>query len=49
MALQILSFRMVPPITVAVPLAIIGTTIGASFTPLLLTLIYIAYTVPLST
>ena len=49
MALQILSFRMVPPIAVAVPFAIIGTTIGATFTPLLLTLIYIAYTVPLST
>ena len=49
MALQILSFRMVPPIAVAVPFAIIGTTIGATFTPVLLTLIYIAYTVPLST
>jgi len=49
MALQILSFRMVPPIAVAVPFAIIGTTIGATFTPALLTLVYIAYTVPLST
>ena len=47
MALQILSFRMVPPIAVAVPFAIIGTTIGATFTPVLLTLIYIASTVPL--
>jgi multiple sugar transport system permease protein len=49
MPLQILSFRMVPPIAVAVPFAIIGTTIGATFTPVLLTLIYIAYTVPLAT
>ncbi len=49
MALQILSFRMVPPIAVAVPFAIIGNTIGATFTPVLLTLLYIAYTVPLST
>jgi multiple sugar transport system permease protein len=49
MTLQILSFRMVPPIAVAVPFAIIGTTIGATFTPALLTLIYIAYTVPLAT
>ncbi|MBT5778027.1 MAG: carbohydrate ABC transporter permease [Rhodospirillaceae bacterium] len=49
MALQILSFRMVPPIAVAVPFAIIGTTIGATFTPVLLTLVYIAYTVPLAT
>ena len=49
LALQILSFRMVPPIAVAVPFAIIGTTIGATFTPVLLTLVYIAYTVPLST
>jgi multiple sugar transport system permease protein len=49
MTLQILSFRMVPPIAVAVPFAIIGTTIGATFTPVLLTLIYIAYTVPLAT
>jgi len=49
MALQMLSFRMVPPIAVAVPFAIIGTTIGATFTPALLTLVYIAYTVPLST
>jgi multiple sugar transport system permease protein len=47
--LQILSFRMVPPIAVAVPFAIIGTTIGATFTPVLLTLVYIAYTVPLAT
>ena len=49
MPLQILSFRMVPPIAVAVPFAIIGTTIGATFTSVLLTLIYIAYTVPLAT
>jgi len=49
MALQILSFRMVPPIAVAVPFAIIATNIGATFTPVLLTLVYIAYTVPLST
>ena len=49
MPLQILSFRMVPPIAVAVPFAIIGTAIGATFTPVLLTLIYIAYTVPLAT
>ena len=49
MALQILSFRMVPPIAVAMSFAIIGTTIGATFTPALLTLIYIAYTVPLAT
>ena len=49
MPLQILSFRMVPPIAVAVPFAIIGTTIGATFTPVLLTLVYIAYTVPLAT
>ena len=49
MPLQILSFRMVPPIAVAVPYVIIGTTIGATFTPALLTLIYIAYTVPLAT
>ncbi len=40
---------MVPPIAVAVPFAIIGTTIGATFTPVLLTLIYIAYNVPLAT
>jgi ABC-type glycerol-3-phosphate transport system permease component len=39
MALQILSFRMVPPIAVAMPFAIIGTTIGATFTPVLLTVI----------
>ena len=37
--LQILSFRMVPPIAVAVPFAIIGTTIGATSTPVLLTII----------
>lgn len=47
--LQILSFRMVPPIAVAVPFAIVGVNIGATFTPVLLTLIYIAYTVPLAT
>jgi multiple sugar transport system permease protein len=47
--LQILSFRMVPPIAVAVPFAIIGTNIGAKFSPVLLTLIYIAYTAPLAT
>lgn len=48
-SLQILSFRMVPPIAVAVPFAIVGVNIGATFTPVLLTLIYIAYTVPLAT
>jgi multiple sugar transport system permease protein len=47
--LQILSFRMVPPVAVAIPFAIIGTTIGATSTPVLLTIIYVAYTVPLST
>ncbi len=46
--LQILAFRMVPPVAVAVPFGIIGTMIGATSPPVLLTLIYIAYTVPLS-
>ena len=47
--LQILSFRMVPPIAVAVPFGIIGHTMGATSAPVLLTVIYIVYTVPLST
>lgn len=47
--LQILAFRTVPPVAVAIPFGIISTGIGATLTPVLLTIIYIAYTVPLST
>jgi multiple sugar transport system permease protein len=47
--LQILAFRMVPPVAVAIPFGIISTGIGATLTPVLLTIIYVAYTVPLST
>jgi len=46
---QILAFRMVPPVAVAIPFGILGTVVGVTLAPLLLTIIYVAYTVPLST
>ena len=47
--LQILMFRMVPPIAVAIPFGIIGHILGGASAPVLLIVIYIVYTIPLST
>ena len=47
--LQILSYRMVPPITLAIPFGVLGVVFGVTSTPVLLTLIYTVYTLPLST
>ena len=47
--LQILMFRMVPAIAIAIPFGILGHILGGGAAPILLTIIYIVYTVPLST
>lgn len=46
--IQILSFRMVPPIAIAIPFGILGHIMGGASAPILLTILYIVYTIPLS-
>jgi len=45
----ILSFRMVPPIAVAIPVAVAATMVGIPDGNITLVLVYAAYTVPVST
>jgi multiple sugar transport system permease protein len=44
----VLSFRMIPAMVIAIPFAYFASTFGPNATPFMLTLIYIAYTAPLS-
>ncbi|MSO70014.1 MAG: carbohydrate ABC transporter permease [Alphaproteobacteria bacterium] len=44
----VLSFRMIPAMVIAIPFAYFAATLGPNVTPFMLTLIYIAYTAPLS-
>lgn len=47
--IYLLSFRMVPPVAIAIPFAVLGSAVGLGLTPLLtLTAAYAAYTAPLS-
>ena len=47
--ISVLSFRMIPPMAIAIPLAILLAPLGVTNTPMLLPAIYAAITVPLST
>ncbi len=47
--IYVLSFRMIPPVAIAIPLAILLAPLGVTNTPMLLPPIYAAITVPLST
>ena len=47
--ISVLSFRMIPPMAIAIPLAILLAPLGVTNTPMLLPPIYAAITVPLST
>jgi multiple sugar transport system permease protein len=49
MPLYVLSFRMIPPVAIAIPIAVLLSPLGIKNTPLLLPAIYAATTVPLST
>ena len=49
MPFYVLSFRAIPPMTVAIPMAILFAPLGIVNTPMLLPAIYAAVTVPLST
>lgn len=49
MPAYVLSFRMIPPVAVAIPIAILLAPLGITNTPMLLPAIYAAVTVPLST
>lgn len=44
----VLSFRMIPAMVIAIPFFYFASTLGPNATPFMLTLIYIAYTAPLS-
>lgn len=47
--LYILSFRMVPPMAVAIPIAVVATMVGFPDGNITLVLVYAAYTVPVAT
>ena len=47
--ISVLSFRMIPPMAIAIPLAILLAPLGVTNTPMLLPPVYAAITVPLST
>lgn len=45
----VLSFRMIPPMVIAIPFAFFTGYLGPNAMPFILTLVYIAYTAPLAT
>ena len=47
--IYVLSFRMIPPIAIAIPVAVLLAPLNVTNTPMLLPPIYAAITVPLST